>query len=290
MVRIPRVPAKHITGLIEANGRLVLNFKEIGDILSENRLAWRLPDSLSVKKFIAYLEGNGGLRPITLVSAHYSDLTRYAVGDPSPYQVALSVKAGTFLSHGTAAFLHELTDQIAHTIYVNAEQSAKPRSSLALGQEAIHRAFRAPQRVSKLTYKYGEWRIIVTSGKNTGRMEVAPVRGPGRESLEATKLERTLIDLAVRPAYAGGPHAVLEAFRRAKGRCSTNVLVATLKSYDYVYPYHQVVGFYLERADYPDEAISRFAKMPMEFDFYLTHGVKDPEHVKQWRLYIPRKF
>lgn len=60
-----------------------------------------------------------------------------------------------------------------------------------------------------------------------------------------TKLERTLIDIAVRPNYAGGVHHVLEAYAAAKSRVSVNVLLATLQKMEYVYPYHQVIGFYI---------------------------------------------
>src|SRR5260221_329802 len=80
---------------------------------------------LAMDGLVALLERNGRLKPITLKSADYSDLKRYVWGSVSPYQVALSVKNAAFLSHGTAAFLHDITDQLPSTIFVNAEQSPK---------------------------------------------------------------------------------------------------------------------------------------------------------------------
>lgn len=289
-MRAAAVPEKRILSTVVGESRRVFTTTLLSELLNKHRLEWHLPKNFSVEDFTKYLETKGSLHRATLSSADYSDLTRYVWGDVSPYHVALSVKKNAFLSHGTAAVLHDITDQLPHTIYVNAEQSAKPAKQSSLSQEAIDRAFKTPQRTSNLIYEYSDWRITVIAGKNTGRMEVGVLPGPNNEPLEVTKLERTLIDLAVRPAYAGGPHAVLEAFRRAKDRVSTNVLAATLKKFAYVYPYHQVICFYMDRAGYPREKIKRLADMPLRFDFYLTYGIKAPEYVKEWRLFVPRNF
>jgi len=114
------------------------------------------------------------------------------------------------------------------------------------------------------------------------------VPGPAGELLDATKLERTLVDVAVRPVYAGGVHKVLEAYRAARERISVNLLMATLKNLGHLYPYHQAIGFYLERAGYDERALDLARRPGLEFDFYLAHGMKDTEFSTDWRLTHPR--
>ncbi len=204
--------------------------------------------------------------------------------------MALALRKNSYLTHGSAVFLHGLTDQIPKTVYVNYEQSPKPQSGV-LTQEGINRAFANAQRQSNLAFKHGEYEIVIINGKFTDRLEVSTFSGSNSESLEVTKLERTLIDIAVRPAYAAGVFQVLEAYERAKDQVSTSTLVATLKNLNYLYPYHQAIGFYMERAGYPKSKWSKLLKPGASFDFYLAH--KLPEGKKydpKWRLYYPGGF
>ena len=258
-------------------------------ILGENRDSWRLPSRLTVDRFIEFLSENGHLTRITFSPGAYPEIVRYAWGKCSPYQIGLSLRPRAYLCHATALFLHGLTDQLPKTIYVNSEQSPKP-SGGSLSQEAIDRAFSREQRKSNYIFPYDSLQFVLLSGKSTGRLEVGTLRGPSGEELEVTKLERTLIDATVRPAYAGGVFQVLEAFRAARAQASVNTLIATLKKLNYAYPYHQAIGFYMEKTGYERERFMRLRKLGLEFDFYLAHGLKEKEYNQFWRLFVPKGF
>ena len=260
---------------------------QIAEIYRTYWLEWRLPRSLTFTKFLDFLLSETELKEITLTSDHYKDETRYVWRRPSIYAIGLSLRHDAYLTHGSAVSLHDLTDQILKTVYVNYEQSPKPQGS-GLTQEAIDRAFANRQRQSNLIYHYEEFQFVVINGKFTNRLEVSQIPGSDGELLDVTKLERTLIDIAVRPNYAGGAFQVLNAFQQARSRISVNTLVATLKKLNYVYPYHQVIGFYMERAGYPESQWQKLMKLGLSFDFYLTYQLpSDKKYDPKWRLYYP---
>jgi hypothetical protein len=291
---MPRPPSRieiarpDIIKSFEGSPKRVYTKSDLARVLSSNRAFWRLTQGTTVDYFIRFLTDTSRLRQISLASANYSGFVRYAWGEVSSYQVALAVRPRSYLSHGTALLLHGLTDQVPKTIYANQEQSPKPVSSGELTQGAIDRAFSNQQRRSGYVLEYEQWRIVLLSGKNTGNLGVVKIAGPLQEQLDVTSVERTLIDIAVRPIYAGGVFQVLDAYKAAREHVSVNTLIATLKKLNYVYPYHQVIGFYMQRAGYEDKRYERLKNLGLNFDFYLTYGMKQPEFDQQWRLRYPK--
>jgi len=57
---------------------------------------------------------------------------------------------------------------------------------------------------------------------------------------------------------------------------------------NFVYPYHQAIGFYLDQAGVskPSE-LKLFLEPGLKFDFYLDYKMEDLEYSEKWRLYYP---
>jgi hypothetical protein len=288
---------KAVSDFFESYGRRVFLFKELLQILEEHREEWGLPSSVRGRSLLSHMEKHhrfrsieikperqGGQKDVQLVQKRF---IRYAWGDVSEYAVGQTLQTDAYLTHASAMFLHGLTEQIPKVIYVNKEQSPKPAPHGPLTQAGIDHAFRNAPRLSNYLFKYDDFRITLLSGKNTGRLEVSELTGPKGELLDVTKIERTLIDIVVRPNYAGGVFEVLAAYRAAKDRMSFNTLLATLRRLSYVYPYHQAIGFYMERAGYDQAKLDRLKELGLNFDFYLVNRVANPKYSPTWRIHYP---
>ena len=263
--------------------------EDLYEILGKNRQIWRLSRTVTASRFVEFLQSKGELHLLELVPINHEvrRLHRYVWRRASPFEVALSLKRQAYLCHGTAVAIHGLSDQIPSRFYLNKEQSPKPPARGGLTQASINWVFSGRQRESRLIYKFDDSEVALLVGKNTGDLETVEVTFSGVQ-LRVTSLERTLIDIAVRPAYAGGPLQVLAAYRSAMDRVSIRTLLATLKKLDYIYPFHQVIGFYMQHAGYAESQYKRLMELGLEFDFHLAYGVKDQDYSPDWRLFFPK--
>jgi predicted transcriptional regulator of viral defense system len=272
----------------------ILSALDLRRLFSEVRAELDVPSGVTFATFLGFLVERCRVRRVDFATEGVSKLgvphkalAKFVYRTASPYALGLSLKSGSYLTHATAVFLHALTDELPKTIYVNKEQTPKPRPSGPLTQEALARAFANKPRQSQYVLTAEGYRYVLLSGKNTGRLEVSKMVGPEGDSLDATKLERTLIDIVVRPVYAGGPHEVLNAYRNARDRVSIGVLVATLRKLDYIYPYHQAIGFYMSRAGYKPAHLDRLKALGINFDFYLANATSAPLFDSTWRIFHP---
>ena len=247
--------------------------------------------TVNTDQFALFLINNAALRKIEVARSTHPrvPLVRYIWRDPSAYEIGLAIAKG-YLSHGSAVALHGLTDALPRLVYVNREQAAKsPPDRDGITQAGINRAFASKQRSTNYICRWEDWQFGILSGKHTDWLEVSSLVIDGRR-LPVTNLERTLIDIVVRPAYSGGVYQIFEAYKKAKDRASIGTLLATLKALDYGYPYHQAIGFYLERAGYAPAQYERLRALGFKFDFYLAHDLRDKEYNNDWQLYVPKGF
>ena len=283
----------------ENHERRVHKQRELELILSENRDKWRLAQRMGFKEFLEYLVKGRKLRRLEFGFPHRKEV-RYAWGKVALESVLLTLKPGCHFSHFTAVQLHDLTEQDPRTVYVNHEQRPKPVPPVGLTQERIDLAFRRKPRMTRnlATVKGAQRqgvRVCLLNGKHTGYLGVEErevrLREEGEDvQLRLTDIERTLIDIAVRPFYAGGVAEVLKAYERAAQRVSVNRLAGMLRKLAYVYPYHQAIGSYLEAAEaYDRKAIELFrGGFEYEFDFYLTYGMEETDYLRSWRIHVPK--
>lgn len=278
-----------IVKLFEGHSTHLFKRSGIETILHKNRDFWRLTQSMTVNQFLEFLQEKTKLKAIKISFPTRTE-TRYLWGeDVSIYEIALSLRPESYLTHYTAMFIHGLTEQIPKTIYLNFEQPLKTRPETSLEQKNIDWAFKQKPRTSQNIASYEDHRFCVLNGMHTGRLGIVDTEDDFGKKIAVTGMERTLIDIAVRPFYAGGVFEVLKAYRAAAGKVSVNKLAAMLKKLNYVYPYHQIIGFYLERAGtYKNTAINLLAKPGIDYNFYLTYQMKDADYSPKWRLFFPK--
>ena len=282
----PSIVMAKPTRLILAQPAIVASFSkspqriyskiQISRVLLQNRTVWQLAKHTNVEEFIEFLTEHGLVRYEFRDDKYGKEIVRYSWGKASFFELAVSFKPHAYLCHATATTLHGLAKPKSKAIYLNVEQSTKPPGNGSLTQEAINRAFGGNQRQSNLIYACNRASVTMVSGKNTNRLGVEDILGPNSEKLQVTNLERTLIDIVVRPAYSGGISQILKTYRAAKDRISVDRLLKIFNQLNYVYPYHQPIGFLMQKTGYPGNEYSKLRELGLIYDFFLDHAIDLP--------------
>ncbi len=265
--------------------RPVFAESELERLIESNRTNWELAPSARTKNLIERLTRNNILFRHEIAFSEEEIYIRYAYGEVSPYDLAVGLHPKAYLSHYSAAALLALTTQVPKTIYTTVEQSQRLMDSGSeLSQSTIAHAFSLPQRQPATQARIGDYTVVLLKRKYTNRTGVLTT-----ESIPHTGIERTLIDLVVRPNYAGGAFAVLDMYRQAVAQgIAVAKIVAWLEKFNYIYPYHQSIGFLLEKAGYNGKPLDSLKTLPMPFDFYLDYEMNDKEYSTAWKLYYPK--
>ena len=271
----------------------VIRHKQMMGFLAKERAGWRLAQRTTIRDFIVFLKKQGKLKEHKFAFPHQPE-TLYVWGEIPMMELLLHLKPRSYYSHYTAMRLHGLTEQVPKVLYLSHERSSDTQWGTPLTQSAIDEAFQRPARISNNTADFNNLQVLLINSANTGELGVlnheAQLSLESRVSVRVTNIERTLIDAAVRPAYSGGVFEVAKAFELAKNVVSVNAMGAMLSKLRFAYPYHQAIGFYLERAGYRASSLDLMRRFPMEFDFYLTHEMSATRYVPAWRLYVPEGF
>src|ERR1035441_7931525 len=123
-----RIAGSDISKFFDQFPPKLFTYSDLAQIFADHRQIWQLAEKTTIGKFLEFLLENTKLNLIYLESESHPNarsITRYSWGSVSPLELGASLMKGAYLSHGTAVFLHGLTDQLPKVIYVNKEQSAK---------------------------------------------------------------------------------------------------------------------------------------------------------------------
>ena len=279
-----------IKTLFEQAPHLSYTRNDLIDIFDRYRLEWNIAAYRNYKHFLSFHEANDILHKEKLIHQSSGSVKQlWNKSHATHFQKGLTIKKDGYLSNFSAMQIHQITLQIPKTIFVSFDQYGSYNTdTIHLEQAAVDKAFSKPQRMTTEIYKSEEDSYRYTFlQKKTNSIDVGVKT---IKKIRVTDLERTLIDIAVRPAYSGGVFEVLEAFKNALKDVDLNILDHYLNQLDYIYPYHQLIGFYLEKAGCNNKLLSLFLDKKTDINFYLTYNMSKTKLNEKWGIYFPMGF
>ncbi|MBO6186571.1 MAG: hypothetical protein J6O88_18095 [Chryseobacterium sp.] len=262
----------------------VLNNREFEELISLINNLWGLK-SYSRTKVKDFLFSNNYVYRDSLDGDTNSGIFVFRDTKYDDLDVASTRSRTSHFSHYTALYIHGLTIQFPKQIYLTLERPTyKPAKYNMILQDILDMVFSKAPRATTNKRIYKRFTVNFINGQSQHNMGIVPFR----EVYTVSDVERTLIDIAVRPFYSGGVVQVLEAFKNAQELINADKLFHYYSKMHFGYPYHQVIGFYLEKAGYKESDYAKFLEIPMNLDFYLTYNMVNKNYCKKWKLFIPK--
>ncbi|MCA9308724.1 hypothetical protein KC980_04375 [candidate division WWE3 bacterium] len=277
--------SQEVSDLINTQSEKAFTEKRLITMFESKKSDWNLLNAISGNDFINFLLAEKVLKRKDFINENGRVKSLYHLPVISDYSVYTGFKRNSYFTHYTAMWLNNLTLQIPKTVYLNHEHYGKAIGT-QLSQEKIDDAFSKTQRRSNRFYQGGGIKVVILNGQYTGKLGVE-YRQTDDEYFAYSNIERTLIDISIRPGYAGGVFEVLNAFKLAKSRVDLKRLDEYLRKLDFTYPYNQIIGFYLEKAGY-DKGKQVLFENEKKFRFYLTYNIKQKEFSRKWNLWYPK--
>ena len=267
----------------------ILKQVDMSNLLEQEREQWELPKGMNGPTFTKKLVEAKLIREHAFPFPNRSE-RRYAKPNVPMLAVLQSLRHDSYYTHASAMQVHGIMSEAVKDIYLNFEQPEHQRGDLP-EQSRIDAAFKGnPRRTNNVIHREsGD--ITMLNGMQTGSLGVeeqyVSMLDAEPAAIRVTNLERTLIDITLRPYYAGGVEEVLLAFQRARDRVKVTQLVRYLTKLNYVYPFHQAIGWYMQKSGYSDKQLKSLRLLPKHRRFYLTHKMQAPVLDEAWQIFVP---
>jgi len=231
----------------------------------------------------------------SLTSKNNRRVTLYSSQSPENitlYETARAMFPSGYFCNLSAVYYQALTNQVPKTVYISTESNAmKTRKNPTLTDRKLRQAFLKPNRHTRFIFNTPKGDLVVIErSKHTDHGVVLAKSSTGLlpSDSRASSVERALIDAVICPQYNGGISSIPDYFRHAKGRVNIDKLIDIYRELDFVYPYSQAIGFFLERTGMPKMADKVQDAFASQAKFYIDHNAKtswklDP----RWRVYYP---
>ncbi len=278
---------QHFQAIFTKKTHKVFNKTELQKLFEEQKSQIRIR-SYNLTKFINLLTQLSILKECHFNFSNNDnsqEKTKYLFDKPDNNELIYGLGKNPYLSFETALFYHGLLKKEPKVNSVTIEQSFKKSVVKVLEQDRINHAFSQEAKMSNTIASYGKMKWIIHNGMYTGNIGLCDFGA--NPNIKITDLERTILDVTVRATFVGGPEKVLEFYKKVKGRISTQNLLSLLDQINYTYPYHQAIGFYLDKAGYDLNEYKSFKEIPMRYDFYLDYGMEENNYSEKWKVYYP---
>lgn len=257
-----------------SNDSLMHLFKEIKDrsLVSTN---------LSYNKFFLKLLDEG----LTQYSIKIRNIekVRYTLEKNfNIYQFSKTLEKKSFFSMSTALNIQNLTNARNDLVFVSKERATRLEFDLkTIKQESIDNAFSKKPRRTTAHDKIKDYSIVILQSNNTNEYEVIDYNG-----YRVSSVNRVFVEAISNIQYFKNPDFLIKTFKEIKEELNVKDIYDVITNFDFIYPYYQLAGFYLEKIGFKKDELVSFYNKKSNLNFYTHKNQMKYNYNEYWKIYF----
>ena len=257
-----------------------LSQEQLKEILEQLKDKSLVSSSLSYNSFLLKLIDKGLIQKSITIRGHIK--TRYTFSqDFNIYDFCNSLEKNSFFSMSTALNLQGLSDFRSDYIFVSKERSTRiEQGSITLNQENIDNAFSKKPRRTNAYDKIDNHIVVLLEANNTDGFGIVEY-----DRYRVSSINRAFVEMITNIHYFQSSQNLIQVLENIKNRLDIDKIYTIIEKFDFIYPYFQLAGFYLEKIGFPKVELEKFYTKRSELNFYTQKNKNQYGFDGYWKIY-----
>ncbi|MFA7083998.1 MAG: hypothetical protein WC141_05620 [Arcobacteraceae bacterium] len=251
--------------------------KEILQAFKEESL---VSTNLSFNAFLLKLIDEGITQNSVTIRGHIK--IRYTFKkDFDIYNFCNALEKNSYFSMTTSLNIQGLSNYRSDYIFVSKERVARvEQDNIKLLQINIDNAFAKKPRRTTAYDKVENYMVIMLEANNTAAYEIIDYNG-----FKLSSVNRAFVEIISNIHYFQTSNKALELFSSIKNNLDIDKIYTILEKFDFIYPYFQLAGFYLENIGFSKNELIKYYKKKSELNFYTEKNRDTYLFDEHWNIY-----
>jgi predicted transcriptional regulator of viral defense system len=209
---------------------------------------------------------------------------RFLLDDASPYELILSFVSPSHISHTSALDLRGILPQNNCYYCTNSFTKKHSANIEPISQEQLNLSFSKPARKTNNRTVIKDDTLVLFQAKNI-EVGIQDIEHNGR-LLKASSITRAFIEIVMKPEYFGGEKGVLKICSEVKDDIDVYEIVEYFKEAKFVYPYIQLVAYYLDKVKALSDQDKQLLKdSKKDLNIYTEREMEKFSFNQEWGVY-----
>lgn len=258
-----------------------LTQEQLFDILKDLKNKNLVSKNLTFNTFLLKLIDQG-LKQHSIDIRGHSKIRYSMKSDFNIYNFCKTLQNNSFFAMTTSLNIQNLTKYRNKYIYVSKERASRNEFyEKKLEQKDIDNAFGKNPKRTNAYDKLGEYIIILLETNNTSSYEIIEYEGYNLSSIN-----RAFVEIMSNVHYFQSTDHIIELFKEIKDELDLDKIYHVIEKFNFIYPYYQLAGFYLESIGFEKKELHKFYENKTDLKFYTEKNIETYALDSYWNIYF----